>query len=91
MSEPNVYEQLAGMTIERDAAQAISVAWVDWLARTGYGIDYRSDIDPPCTLTDLAKAWHRLDPDDHMTIDDWAWCITENTGAFVAINRIEDE
>ena len=29
MSEPNVYEQLAGMTIERDAAQDLLVGVVD--------------------------------------------------------------
>jgi len=88
MSEPNVHEQLAGMTIERDATQAV---WLDWLVKVGYGIDYSSDIDPPCTLADLAEAWRRAGPDDGMTVKDWAWCITENTGAFANHARIEEQ
>jgi len=88
VSEPNVYEQLAGMTIERDAAHAV---WLDWLVKAGYGIDYSHDIDPPCTLTDLANAYMRATPDDYMTVRDWEWCITENTGAFADHARIEEQ
>jgi hypothetical protein len=54
--------------------------WADWLARTGYGVDYCNDADPPCTLADLAAAYHRMEPGT--SVEDWAWCITENTGAF---------
>ena len=46
MSEPNVYEQLAGMTIERDAALAKVAAVEALLARL--------DADAARSLTD----WH---------------------------------
>lgn len=56
-------------------------AWVDWLARNGYGIDYAHDVDPPCTVRELAEAYVRLTHDGE-SVETWEWCIQENTGAF---------
>ena len=55
-------------------------AWTDWLASIGYGIDFNSDADPPCTLDELAAAYVRVTGEED--VETWAWCIRENTGAF---------
>ena len=57
-----------------------STAWHDWLAHIGYGVDMSMTPEPPCTLTELAEAYHRMEPDT--SAEDWAWCITQETGAF---------
>lgn len=54
--------------------------WTDWLAETGYGIDYHSLADPPCSIRDLAEAYVRLTGEEDA--ETWEWCIRENTGAF---------
>jgi len=62
--------------------------WLNWLARTHYGIDWRNDIDPPCTLRELAKAcwendfpysWER-EPTLEDTYQGIELCIEEETG-----------
>ena len=55
--------------------------FADWLARIGYGVDYRHDEHPPVTLTQLAEAYDRLGPGE-ATIEEWKWTITESTGAW---------
>lgn len=39
------------------SSDLVHVYWMNWLARVGYGIDWRNDDDPPCTLRELAKAY----------------------------------
>ncbi len=34
--------------------------WTDWLAETGYGIDYHSLADPPCLAIELAEGFEAL-------------------------------
>lgn len=63
---------------ERDAAVAQHAAWCDWLAAIGFGIDFSTDVPPPCSLAELAEAMHRDDPREAGA--DWAWCIAEETG-----------
>lgn len=55
-------------------------AWLDWLAAAGYGIDWRSDVDPPCTLRELAEAWQRLPDPGADTVEEMMWTIEEETG-----------
>ena len=31
--------------------------WLNWLANVWYGIDWRNETDPPCTLRELAQAY----------------------------------
>jgi hypothetical protein len=54
--------------------------WVTWLAKAGYGIDWRSDIDPPCTLGELAQAWLDLGDQGDTTLEEMKWTIEEETG-----------
>lgn len=54
--------------------------WTDWLASIGYGIDFASKADPPCTIEELADAYVRVTGEEGR--QEWMWCIRENTDAF---------
>lgn len=82
---PNVPAPLAascqGLVDAVAIVRSAESAWVDWLAREGYGTDYAHDTDPPCTLRELAEAYYRIYPSD-VTVDEWEFCITSSTDAF---------
>lgn len=70
------------------AERALVERWTDWLANIGWGIDYRSDELPPCSLDDLADAYVRTTGDeDHET---WAATIQAETGTFARPNAEGD-
>lgn len=52
------------------------MTWIDWLAKTAYGIDWRCRVDPPVDLDVYAARWEATDP----MAEEIAWCIEEETG-----------
>jgi len=53
----------------------------NWLAEVGYGIEFKLTPEPPVTLEALAQAYMRVHPEDDVTLEDWIWTITQETGA----------
>ena len=70
-------------------AEAERERWLDWLAEAAYGVDWRSDVDPPCTLKELAEAWQRLDQPGADNVEEMAWCIEQETGEWPRTTRQE--
>lgn len=55
--------------------------WLHWLAEIGYGIDFSSDVLPPCTPRQLAEVLAEREPlGEEDDVECWLWCIEENTG-----------
>lgn len=52
--------------------------WAAWLAAVAYGVDWRSEVDPPCSLASLAAAYAAHGHTD--TAEEAAWCIEQETG-----------
>ncbi|MBK5238065.1 MAG: hypothetical protein JJE28_03020 [Actinomycetales bacterium] len=91
MNEQGAWDVLAAMKdpavaeVVRAAVKLQTEGWCSWLATIGYGIDFGAECEPPCLAEDLAAAYmdKPANRDDGMSLDDWVWCIQENTGAFV--------
>ncbi len=60
----------------RAEVEAADTKWIDWLAATAYGIDWRCAVDPPVDLDAYAARWEAIDPRQ----EEIAWTIEQETG-----------
>lgn len=87
--EPNPWGALAAEALnsaEETGRDKERRRWLDWLAKIGYGQDFVSDDEPPCSPRDLAEVLNESEPldfeaeDGETGVDVWVWVLAENTG-----------